>query len=56
MSSMIINLSKLFGMALLAQAFMHAPANAQDWPQRTVKFIIPFGPGSSSDTAASQIG
>ena len=27
-------------------------AAAQDWPVRTVRLIVPFGPGSSSDTIA----
>jgi tripartite-type tricarboxylate transporter receptor subunit TctC len=29
-----------------------APAAAQTWPQRTVKFIIPFGPGAGADIGA----
>jgi tripartite-type tricarboxylate transporter receptor subunit TctC len=29
-----------------------APAEAQSWPQRPVKFILPLGPGSALDTAA----
>ena len=29
-----------------------AGAQAQQWPQRTVKLILPFGPGSGADTAA----
>lgn len=35
--------------ALLAAG---AGAQAQQWPQRTVKLILPFGPGSGADTAA----
>jgi len=31
-------------------------AFAQSYPQRTVKFIIPFGPGSGSDIAARLVG
>ena len=27
-------------------------AQAQTWPQRTVKFIVPLGPGSGVDTTA----
>ena len=26
-----------------------APAQAQNWPTRTVKFIVPFGPGAGAD-------
>jgi tripartite-type tricarboxylate transporter receptor subunit TctC len=29
-----------------------APASAQDWPQRAVKFILPLGPGSGVDISA----
>jgi tripartite-type tricarboxylate transporter receptor subunit TctC len=29
-----------------------APAAAQAWPQRTVRFILPLGPGSGSDIGA----
>jgi len=33
-----------------------AHAQAQAWPQRQVKFILPFGPGSATDIAARLIG
>lgn len=33
-----------------------APLHAQSYPQRTIKFIIPFGPGSGTDIAARLIG
>jgi tripartite-type tricarboxylate transporter receptor subunit TctC len=29
-----------------------APVSAQEWPQRTVKFIVPLGPGSGVDISA----
>ncbi len=29
-----------------------APAQAQTWPTRTVKFIVPFGPGAGADIGA----
>ena len=29
-----------------------SPAYAQDWPQRPVKFIVPFGPGAGADIGA----
>jgi tripartite-type tricarboxylate transporter receptor subunit TctC len=32
------------------------PAAAQDWPQRAVRFILPFGPGSAADTLARVLG
>lgn len=41
---------------VLASALTASDANAQadkqGWPQRTVRFIVPFGPGSASDIAA----
>jgi tripartite-type tricarboxylate transporter receptor subunit TctC len=33
-----------------------AHAQSQAWPQRQVKFILPFGPGSATDIAARLIG
>ena len=29
-----------------------APAQAQNWPTRPVKFIVPFGPGAGADIGA----
>src|SRR5436190_10758563 len=29
-----------------------APTSAQNWPQRPVKFIVPFGPGAGADIGA----
>ena len=31
---------------------IEAPAQAQTWPQRPVKFIVPFGPGAGADISA----
>lgn len=44
----------LLALAGACFATMMAPqsARAQEWPQRAVKFILPFGPGSSADTSA----
>jgi tripartite-type tricarboxylate transporter receptor subunit TctC len=39
-------------MAALGQSVVPSQAQSQAWPQRTVKFIIPLGPGSGIDTAA----
>src|SRR5688572_17281254 len=44
-----------FGL-LLAATLYATPAAAQDWPQRPVRFILPFGPGSAADTLARVIG
>lgn len=39
--------------AFLALAFAASvPAQAQSWPTRTVKFIVPFGPGAGADIGA----
>jgi tripartite-type tricarboxylate transporter receptor subunit TctC len=37
--------------ALLAMPVI-APAQAQNWPTRPVKFIVPFGPGAGADIGA----
>src|SRR5437588_10237550 len=41
-------------LGILALAVLPAPAQtpAQSWPQRPVKFIIPFGPGAAADIGA----
>jgi tripartite-type tricarboxylate transporter receptor subunit TctC len=36
----------------LLAAFMLAPAKAQTWPQRPVKFVLPIGPGAGVDFVA----
>jgi tripartite-type tricarboxylate transporter receptor subunit TctC len=46
---------RLAAIALLAMAGVAASASAQTYPQRTVKFIIPFGPGSGTDITARMI-
>src|SRR5262245_48476497 len=38
-------------LALLVVA-LAMPAQAQNWPTRTVKFIVPFGPGAGADIGA----
>ncbi|MDT3683974.1 MAG: tripartite tricarboxylate transporter substrate binding protein [Pseudorhodoplanes sp.] len=39
----------LVGGALGLAAVSFAPAAAQDWPTRTVKFLVPYGPGGGTD-------
>jgi tripartite-type tricarboxylate transporter receptor subunit TctC len=43
-------------LALVGVLACVAPAAAQDWPARTVKMIVPFGPGSTPDMVARLIG
>jgi tripartite-type tricarboxylate transporter receptor subunit TctC len=43
----VVGLLGVFG--LLA---VPAPAQAQNWPQRAIKFIVPFGPGAGADIGA----
>src|SRR5262245_63856985 len=33
-----------------------APAQAQDWPQRTIRIVVAFGPGGGTDIVARIIG
>jgi tripartite-type tricarboxylate transporter receptor subunit TctC len=37
---------------ITAAAFFSAPANAQGWPQRPVRLVIPYAPGGGSDLLA----
>ncbi len=41
--------------ALVGSLLALTPAAAQDWPTRTVKIIVPFGPGSTPDMVARLI-
>ena len=38
--------------AMVAALAAPSPAQAQAWPTRTVKFIVPFGPGAGADIGA----
>ena len=40
------------GAVLALLVLLSAPAHAQNWPTRVVKFIVPFGPGAGSDIGA----
>ena len=39
-----------------ATAAIAAPASAQSWPAKTVKIVVPFGPGGPADVYARVIG
>lgn len=44
---------KIFGFGAMVAAVLavaSGPAAAQDWPQKPVRIIVPFGPGGTSDT------
>jgi tripartite-type tricarboxylate transporter receptor subunit TctC len=45
---------RAFAICLLAP-LMLAPAQAQPWPQKTVRFIVPLPPGSGTDLSARLI-
>ncbi|MGH8821607.1 MAG: Bug family tripartite tricarboxylate transporter substrate binding protein [Rhodoferax sp.] len=38
--------------ALATSALWTAPASAQDWPNRLIKIVVPFGPGGVADVTA----
>src|SRR5262249_49191815 len=47
----------LLALGLLAPLMLGAlPSAAQVWPQRTVKFLVPLGPGSGVDIGARLLG
>jgi tripartite-type tricarboxylate transporter receptor subunit TctC len=52
---MILKLPHTTALTLFAFALGMTPSAAQDWPQRTVKFILPLGPGSGADIGARLI-
>ena len=45
----------LLGAPALLAACPQAQAQTQAWPQRPVRFIIPFGPGAGADIGARLI-
>jgi tripartite-type tricarboxylate transporter receptor subunit TctC len=49
-------MTRRFLAALLAAAFIGAPAMAQIYPTKPIKFIVPFAAGSATDTLARVLG
>jgi tripartite-type tricarboxylate transporter receptor subunit TctC len=48
-------MKRTLAIALAAALFIPAAAAAQEWPTKTVKIVVPFGPGSTPDMVARLI-
>jgi tripartite-type tricarboxylate transporter receptor subunit TctC len=48
-------LTMVAALALAVHAVAATASLAEEWPTRTVRFVLPFGPGSGADTAARLI-
>jgi tripartite-type tricarboxylate transporter receptor subunit TctC len=55
MSSLICRMAAVAAGILGSLILLAAPTQAQSWPQRPVRFIIPFGPGAGADIGARLI-
>jgi tripartite-type tricarboxylate transporter receptor subunit TctC len=47
--------TRIFALAFMALLATALPAFAQEWPTKTVRFIVPFGPGATPDIIARLI-
>ena len=45
----------LFGLALSSQGLLWAQATPEPYPSRPLKIVVPFGPGSGTDTATRML-
>jgi tripartite-type tricarboxylate transporter receptor subunit TctC len=48
-------IARLGGLLLVALLASASPGAAQDWPAKTVRIVVPFGPGSTPDIVARMI-
>ena len=46
------NVWRVGAVLALLVAVLTSPAQAQGWPTRAVKFVVPFGPGAGADIGA----
>src|SRR4051812_45517209 len=49
-------MKRLLVLCLAAMWASHAAAQGNDWPQKPVRFIAPFPPGSTADVVARLLG
>jgi tripartite-type tricarboxylate transporter receptor subunit TctC len=49
---MRVTIARALAFLLGALVLSAVPSHAQTWPQRAVKFIVPFGPGAGADIGA----
>jgi tripartite-type tricarboxylate transporter receptor subunit TctC len=52
----MMQLSTFFLVALIAPSLLHAQGKASDYPNKFVRFIVPYAPGGSSDVLARTLG
>src|SRR4029079_6268025 len=45
-------MKRILAIALAAALFIPAAAAAQEWPTKSVRIVVPFGPGSMPDMVA----
>jgi tripartite-type tricarboxylate transporter receptor subunit TctC len=48
-------MKRIFAGAFVAIAVAASPAPAQEWPAKSVRIIVPFGPGSTPDLVARMV-
>ena len=48
-------MNRLLSAGLIVAAFLISPAQAQDYPSRTIRIIVPFTPGGSNDVLAREL-